>query len=132
MPSNRCLRECPGNDGIPPEIYKYGGKKLVRKLLELFLVIWKTGCVPQDFKDATISHLFKNKGKKSICDNHRGISLLCIAGKILARVILNRIITHLVDKIYPESQCGFRSGRGTIDMIKYVRKTKNSTWSSSI
>ena len=52
-----------------------------------------------------------------MCDNHRGISLLSIAGKILARLILNRIIKHLVDDIYPESQCGFRSGRGTIDMI---------------
>ena len=86
--------KAPGKDAIPPE-----------------------GCVPQDYKDASIKHLYKNKGMTNVCDNHRGISLLSIAGKILARLILNRIIKHLVDDIYPESQCGLRSGRGTIDMI---------------
>ncbi len=39
-----------------------------------------------------------------------------IAGKILARVLLNRLIYHL------ESQCGFRKGRGTIDMIFAARQ----------
>ena len=52
-----------------------------------------------------------------MCDNHCGISLLSIAGKILARLILNRILKHVVDEIYPESQFGFRALRGTIDMI---------------
>ena len=53
-----------------------------------------------------------------MCDNHRGISLL---GKILARLILNRILKHVVDEIYPESQCGFRALRGSIDMIFSLR-----------
>ena len=118
MSSNKA----PGMDGLPPEIFKYGGRKLVLKLLQLFKSIWKVGRVPQEFKDASIKHLFKNKGKKIICDNSRGISLLSIAGKILARVILNRIIVYLIDDIYPESQCGFRSGRGTIDMIFAIRQ----------
>ena len=109
---------------IPPEVYKYGGHKLVKKLHALFVEIWRTGCVPQDYKDASIKHLYKNKGMRNVCDNHRGISLLSIAGKILARLILNRIIKHLVDEIYPESQCGFRSGRGTIDMIFSLRQVE--------
>ena len=57
-----------------------------------------------------------------MCDNHRGISLLSIASKILARLIFNRIIKHVIDDIYPESQCGFRGGRGTIDMIFSLRQ----------
>lgn len=77
--------------------------------------------VPQDFKDALIHHLYKNKGNRKICDNHRGISL-SIAGKILPRLILNRIIKHVADDIYPESQCGFRAGRGTTDMIFSMRQ----------
>ena len=56
-------------------------------------------------------------------DNHRGISLLSHAGKILARVLLNRLIHHLESNVLlPESQCGFRSGRGTADMIFAVRQ----------
>ena len=43
-------------------------------------------------------------------------SLLSIAGKVIARIILNRLLV-LAEKILPESHCGFRSARGTIDMI---------------
>ena len=46
-----------------------------------------------------------------------GIFLLSIAGKILAKVILNRLNKHLLDEVVPESQCGFRKNRGTVDMI---------------
>ena len=116
------MGKAPGNDAIPPEVFKYGGRKLVRKLHALFVSIWIAGKVPQDFKDASILHLYKNKGRRNICDNHRGISLLSIAGKILARLILNRLLKHVVDEIYPESQCGFRALRGTIDMIFSLRQ----------
>ncbi|XP_063600380.1 uncharacterized protein LOC134776560 [Penaeus indicus] len=44
----------------------------------------------EEFKDASAVHLYKRKGNRQTCDNHRGISLLSIAGKILARVLLNR------------------------------------------
>ncbi|XP_071810760.1 uncharacterized protein [Apostichopus japonicus] len=37
------------------------------------------------------------------------------------RVALNRLQT-LADRVYPESQCGFRSGRSTTDMIFCVRQ----------
>jgi len=42
-----------------------------------------------------IVHIFKRKGDRSVCDDHRGISLLSIPGKILARVILNRLVKHV-------------------------------------
>ena len=85
---------------------------------ELFHIMWRKEAIPQEFKDATIIHLFKRKGKPQVCDNHRGISLLSIAGKILAWVLLNRLNEHLERSgLLPESQCGFRKNRGTIDMI---------------
>ncbi|VDL85162.1 unnamed protein product [Schistocephalus solidus] len=46
-----------------------------------------------------------------------GISLLNIAGKIFARIILNRLNGHLEQALLPESQCGFRRHRGTTDML---------------
>jgi len=74
---------------------------------------WSSRTVPQEFKDVLIVHIFKRKGDRSV-----GISLLSIPGKILARIILNRLTKHVSDNnILPESQCGFRSGRGTMDMI---------------
>ena len=70
-----------------------------------------------------IIHLYKRKGNPQVCDNHRGISLLSIAGKILAKFLLNRLNAHLDQAgLIPESQCGFRKDRGTIDMIFTARQ----------
>ncbi|XP_053887204.1 uncharacterized protein LOC128838801 [Malaclemys terrapin pileata] len=68
------------------------------------------------------SDVYKRKGNRQVCDNHRGISLLSTVGKVLARVLLNRLITHLEKGLLPESQCGFCKGHGTIDMIFAVRQ----------
>ena len=66
--------------------------------------------IPQEFKDASIILLYKRKGNPQVCDNHRGISLLCNAGKIMAKILLNRLNVHLDQKgLIPESQCGFRT-----------------------
>lgn len=95
---------------------------LTDKLTELFVSCWTKQSLPQEFKDASIVHLYKRKGNRQSCDNHRGISLLSIAGKVLARVLLNRLIKHLEQGLLPESQCGFRAGRGTVDMIFAARQ----------
>ena len=42
--------------------------------------------------------------------------MLSIVGKVFARLALNRL-KKLDDRVYPESQCGFRSKRSTIDMM---------------
>ena len=65
----------------------------------------------------SIVHLYKRKGNRQSCDNHRGISLLSKAGKIIVRVLLNRFIQHLEQGHLLESECGFRAGGGTVDMI---------------
>ena len=76
-----------------------------------------------EFKDALIIHLFKRNGTRQLCDNHRGISLLSIAGKVLARVLLYRLNEHFEQSgLQPESQCGFKKDRGTVDMIFAARQ----------
>ena len=65
--------------------------------------------------------LNKNKGDRSDCNNYRGISLLSVVGKLFARVILTRL-QQLAERVYPESQCGFRSNRSTIDMVFSLRQ----------
>ena len=114
--------KAPGKDGISAEIYKFGGPTLLENMTSLFDLIWTKKKLPQELKDASIVHLYKRKGNRLLCDNHRGISLLSIAGKLLARVLLNRLNLHLEDGLLPESQCGFRAGRGTVDMIFAARQ----------
>ena len=114
--------KAPGSDSIPAEIYKEGGTALTEKLHMLFISMWQQELIPQDFRDAAIIHLYKRKGNRQCCDNHRGISLLSIAGKILAKILLNRLTAHLDQGLLPESQCGFRKDRGTTDMVFAARQ----------
>ena len=111
-----------GVDGIPPEIWKVGGPALHSKFHELLVCCWEQSKLPRDLRDAVIITLYKNKGEKSDCSNYRGITLLSIAGKILARVLLNRLVPTIAEDHLPETQCGFRANRGTTDMVFVLRQ----------
>ena len=113
--------KAPGSDAIPAEIYKAGGPPVAEKLTEVFHIMWRKEAIPQEFKDATIIHLFKRTGNPQVCDNHRGISLLSIAGKILARVLLNRLNEHL-ERSGLSTSVDSGKNRGTIDMIFTARQ----------
>ena len=111
--SKTCFLECgkaPGMDGIPPDLIKCCKTSLLSPLHDVLCQCWSEGSVPQDMKDAKIVTLYKNKGDKSDCNNYRGISLLSIVGKVFARVLLVRL-QQLAERVYPESQCGFRAER---------------------
>ena len=112
--------KAPGNDGIPSEIFKCGGEVLTDKLHLLIVKSWQQGIIPQGFKDVSIIPIFK-KGDHRDCGNYRGISLLAIAGKIMAKIAQTRL-SSLAEDILTESQCGFRRQRSTIDMIFSLRQ----------
>ena len=73
------------------------------------------------WKDASIVTIYK-KGDRTDCGNYRGISLLSIAGKIFARILINRLSTHITPEVVPEMQCGFRGNRSTVVMIFCLRQ----------
>ncbi|VDM02792.1 unnamed protein product [Schistocephalus solidus] len=114
--------EAPRSVVIPLNVYKHGGPRLMAELTTLFQEMWRQGQVPQDFKDVTIVHLYKRNWNWQLCDNHRGISLLIIAGKIFTRILINQLNGHLEQGLLPESQCGFRRHRGTTDIIFATRQ----------
>ena len=59
LPSGKAL----GADAILAEVYKAGGLPMAKKLTELFQCMWRKEAIPQDFKEASIIHLYKRKGK---------------------------------------------------------------------
>ena len=113
--------KAPGSDGIPPDLLKPCKITLLHSLHVLLCQCWQEGAVPQDMRDAKIITLFKNKGEMSDCNSYRGISLLSVIGKVFAKVILIRL-QKLAERVYPESQCGFRAGKSTIDMVFSLRQ----------
>ena len=104
-----------GRTGVMPELLKYGGAELQDRLLQLMQDMWGQGSVVGDWRDAVVVPIPK-KGDLRLCDNWRGISLLDVAGKVLAQIIQERL-QIISERVLPESQCGFRKGRGCIDMV---------------
>ena len=103
---------------IPVEVIKCGGSALHRKLHNFILDSWSAICLPQQWKNDNIILAHKLRGDRAESGNSRGISHLPVAGKVLAKIILTRLLEHVVDLVLPESQCGFRRGRSTIDLEK--------------
>jgi len=85
-------------------------------LLNLFNRCLLSGTVAQDFRHALIVTIYSDNSDRAEYGNHRGISLLAIAGKVLARIVLNRLM-FISEEVLPGSQCGFWAGRSTSDMI---------------
>ncbi|KAI5748494.1 hypothetical protein M8J77_026153 [Diaphorina citri] len=109
-----------GSDAITAELLKGGGETIINMFTALFKKVWEEKHVPKDWTDAIVVPLHK-KGKKSVCDNYRGISLLSVPGKVLANVLCNRL-RPFIDAFIGDSQCGFRAERSTVDMIFATRQ----------
>jgi len=88
-------------------------------MLDLIQHIWDTEEVPAEWQTGYIVKLPK-KGDLSECKNWRGIQLLSIPSKVLARVILERIKAD-VNKLLRAEQAGFRAGRSCADQIATLR-----------
>ena len=114
------IKKAGGKSGILPELVIHGGPELWGRILKLMEQVWKEGEVVSAWCDAVIVPIPK-KGDLRSCDNWRGISLLDVVGKVMARILKKRLEV-VADQIIPESQCGFRKGHGCIDMIFVARQ----------
>ena len=109
-----------GSSGILPEMLKYGCSDFVGLLKDLLNEVWLERRVPQEWVDAILVPIPK-KGNLHSCDNWRGVALLDVVGKLAARIVQSRL-QMVAERELPESQCGFRRGRGCTDMIFVVRQ----------
>lgn len=93
------FNKAPGNDKQPIEVINYAeSETVVETLTELYNMALKEGVVPNTWKDVIICILFK-KGATNDCNNYRGISLINHTGKVLERIIQNRLVST-VDCIF--------------------------------
>ena len=111
-----------GPDNISAEVIKYGWCALHRRLHNFILDCWSAKCLPLQWNNANIILIDKQKGNRAECGNTRGISILSVADKVLAKIMFTCLLEHVNALLLPESQCGFRRGRSTIDMILVARQ----------
>nr|KAG5693183.1 hypothetical protein BaRGS_014073 [Batillaria attramentaria] len=94
-------------------------RQLSTCLHSLFSKIWEKEEVPAQWKEGIVIKLPK-KGDLRDCSNYRGIMLLSVPGKVLNRILLERM-REAVDPMLRDQQAGFRRNRSCADQIASLR-----------
>jgi hypothetical protein len=85
----------------------------------------REGAYPRKWRTARLVQLRKEGRPLDSPSGYRPICLLDEVGKLLARVIADRLETHMKQREpgWHSSQYGFRQGRSTIDAVKHARRS---------
>ena len=104
-----------GVDNIPAELAQAGGEDVITALTTICRTIWQAGEWPTPWTQSLVITLPK-KGNLQQCQSYRTISLISHPGKVMLKIILNRLKPQ-ADKIIAEEQSGFRAGRSPTEQI---------------
>ena len=112
-----------GPDGLSPRILKELSSQIAPILTKIFQMSLETGEIPDDWRTANVSPIFK-KGEKYNPANYRLVSLTCICSKIMEHILVSNIMTHLAEHdILYQWQHGFRSKRSMeTQLLTFIHK----------
>ena len=97
-----------GPDGVSGALLKNCAKVAAKFLKIIFEQSLQTGDLPKDWGEALVHPVFKGGNHKKP-ENYRPISLTCICCKMMERILVASIVTHLEDAgLLTEYQHGFR------------------------
>ena len=106
--------KAPGEDMIPPEVFKSNDQWWAIFLAKLFTVINNTCKIPANWKLSLVAPIYK-KGDIQDPANYRPVSLLDIAYKLYTRYLLNKLVDWADhSNLFNQEQAGFRKGHNTI------------------
>lgn len=103
-----------GPDEVHPRVLKCCSTILSVFLEKIFNKSMDTGIVPEHWRSANITALFK-KGNRQDASNYRPISLTSVVCKTFERIVRDRIVDHLEsNNLLLNSQHGFRRRRSCL------------------
>ena len=91
-------KDAPGASGIESIILKHCAHSLSSYICHLFNLSIKTNQLPDEWKIAYLSPIYKSKGLKSSPDNYRPISVISPLAKCFERIIAEQISLYVVEK----------------------------------
>lgn len=113
--------------GIPTKCLKNCSDKFKSIIAYLFNFSILTCKIPEDWKTAVVTPLFKNKGLTDDMNNYRGISVLPPFAKLFEKLLHKQISNYLnVNKILSNDQHGFRSNHGCESALHEIISQMNS------
>ncbi|CAC5358720.1 unnamed protein product [Mytilus coruscus] len=109
-----------GPDGLHPKVLYEVRPAICYSLFKIFDKSVKEGKVPDDWKNAIVSPIFK-KGKKLSPVNYRPVSLTSVVCKICESIIRDNIMKYiLMNNLFTSSQYGFRPGSSCVTQLLEV------------
>ncbi|CAK9810685.1 Transposon TX1 uncharacterized 149 kDa protein [Anthophora plagiata] len=109
--------KAPGGNGIPNEVWKYGGDAIRERVWEVCNRAWRGEGWPEDWSEGVVVPIVK-KGERKKVEEHRGVTLTQTAYRIYAAVLAESLMKEIEEKeMIPPNQTGFRKGVGTIGNI---------------
>ena len=110
-----------GPDDIPVKILKLTALIIAEPLSELYNKSLSSGSYPEQFKEANIRPIFKNKGSPSDYTCYRPISILSSLSKVLEKIVYKRIYSHLSEhSLLTDRQSGYRHNHSTEQQLIYL------------
>lgn len=104
-----------GPDMISSYMLKHLSLELARPLSILFNKCTTENYVPDDWKCANVTPIFKRKGARSQSCNYRPVSLTSQVCKLFESLLKDRIVYHLdTHKLVNQSQHGFMKGKSCL------------------
>ena len=113
--------KAPGPDGMHPLVLNKVRDSIVDPLLIIFQTSVRTKCVPDAWKIAHISAIYK-KDNKHVAGNYRPVSLTSIVCKLLESFIRDALVDYMKsNNFFTNKQFGFLKGRSTVlQLLKVI------------
>jgi hypothetical protein len=104
-----------GPDGYPGLVLSTLAEELAYPLLIIFQQSLYQCRVPAAWKETLVTPIYKKKGSPLQPSNYRPVSLTSNIGKVLERIVQQRILHHLAsEKLLSPSQHGFSANKSTL------------------
>lgn len=114
--------KAPGYDALDAAIVKNICRKSKNYVKRLLSVCLKFGHFPELWKNGVVIFFRKRNKDGRSARSYRPITLLCIFGKLLERIIKIRVMPKLESlNFLDDAQFGFREKRSTISALEHLR-----------
>jgi hypothetical protein len=120
------INKAPGVDGIVPRLLTENADILCTPLLYIFKKSMENGRVPNDWRKANVTAIFKKGDKASPC-NYRPVSLTSQVCKVLESLIRDSILDHVREyNLIRETQHGFLRKRSCLtNLLEFLETVSN-------
>lgn len=111
-------------DGISPRILKGISSSIKKPLTKLFNTSLRLRKLPDLWKIAQITPIFKNKGSAQQAANYRPISLTSSLCKLMEKILFKHLHNYMIDNnIIYKYQSGFQPGDSTLNQLVEIYNT---------